>query len=443
MNATHAPRCVFFLAAALALLAAPSSSAVDLCQYPVPLRQLSECPAGVTCANASRLTLYEQVDKGFSGLAALCDKGDLFQALDLFAWPAPAAGVFTSDALGEVTIAPLAAAADVFCTGCVGTVDVAADSVTADKFSVERTVTVGLTGKFTTIGAAITYVATQTRAAGTRWLIDVAPGAAAAGTDGLSAYVESGVAVPSFTTVQCSHRGRPGGATFPGPATSISLTGTSGDLVTCGNDCAIQGCAFYYAATPTAGIRIIALKGGGAAYLGDVQVQVKGTVADTNTIDVIALDTGTSGYLFNIIAQRFGLGSLTRTVVSTSSSGLSLYGGRFSPANASQVNLMETTGSGKLKLWWTRTDPGATFDLAGTGGSIETYYSTYETSTGTVDDELIHANVVGMRPQAAAPYACTAARSGRKYFDSTTPTECFCNGTTTTWTPYVALGDCS
>jgi hypothetical protein len=260
-----------------------------------------------------------------------------------------------------------------------------------------RTVTVdaGGLGDYETIGAALAHVATQTRSESTQWLVLVFPGEAqpASGWDNWYNYSEAGaVTVPSFTTLQ--------GVSSPHnvPVESVGspilrLMTPAGTAISLSQGSSLVNFEIIYAGTPSAAVTLIATDGGGGSSvlenLSIKTVPLLDGVPSASAFPITAIANSAGGlYLYETSVAFELVSAASVAILNSSTTGTSVYGGRFFGASPC-VDLMRST-AGPLKLYWSRIDGGGcTNDLAQAGsGTVQVIGTPYSVATG----EIIHAD---------------------------------------------------
>lgn len=256
-----------------------------------------------------------------------------------------------------------------------------------------RTVTVdaGGLGDYETIGEALAYVATQTRSESTQWLVLVYPGEAqpASGWDNWYNYSEAGpVVVPSFTTLQ--------GVSSPHniPVESVGspilrLLAPSGTALSLSQGSSLVNFEVIYAGTPTASVTVIATDGGGgASVIENLSIKtvtlLDGVPAVSDFAVTAVANSGGGLYLYETSIAFELVTADSVAVLNSSSTGTSIYGGRFFGAPPC-AELMKST-AGPLKLYWSRIDSGGcTFDLVQSGsGTVQVIGTPYGASSGAI-----------------------------------------------------------
>lgn len=342
-----------------------------------------------------------------------------------------------------------------------------------------RTVTVDSSGvgDFATIKAACDYVAGQSgRSEATQWTILVYPGKAGASLSyaDMVNYQEDPFTVPSFTSVQ----GVPSGHNTPVGWTGspiIQFTGTTGAMLTLNAGSSLTNLAVVYLATPASAVNVVRVATDALAVLTNVSVTVLST---GDTAAAVGIKNDGALYAYETSVSLSGLlASGSRAVwnaSATAGGGASIYGGRMigeSPCAGLLVS--DGAGSGGLKLYDVRIDSGCTNDIVNSSSTVRMIGTPYLTASGAVSGTLTHGGSTLPTTCAAsdvyldkttfrvcactatntwkcaqtkivsatAPYACASGVAGDQYYDTTTPTPCWCNGSA--WQPVADGGNCS
>ena len=289
-------------------------------------------------------------------------------------------------------------------------------------------------GDYTTIQAALAYVATQARSDVERWIVDVYPGNGSLPDFG---YSTPTLTVPSYTLVRGADSVYRGVATW-GVQPGITLTATTGTLITMGDGSALQGLFLYYAATRTGAVNIIKNAADAFSFLvDDVAILVSGE--NETSLDFVEVSDDCAAYLYSNYFSQIGNGSQTRSVVNTGSTGFTVWGGRFQPAT-SQLAIFENTTAATIKVFYARLDPGAALDLKNSGaGTIQVEWTSYWNASGAIthedDSTLLIPGTVRFERKASLPATCTqdafgyATSSGGAC--ATAPCWCACTATNT------------
>lgn len=248
-----------------------------------------------------------------------------------------------------------------------------------------RTVTVdaGGRGQYATVGAALAWVATQTRTASTQFLVLVYNGSAQAalGFDDWYNYSESPFVVPTYTTVQGVAAGHSVPTSSNG-APQLIFTSATGPLITLGDGSSLVNLDLKYVGTPSAPLVGIDAVGAGIAVLTNVALQMLPLNATHAVTGIRNADDDVGLYLYNSSVVTGGVSSASSVNVDNSSStGTAIYDGRFYGGTCA-ASFRSTAGI--MKLFDARVDTGCTVQLATSGaGTIEARGVAYTTSSGT------------------------------------------------------------
>jgi hypothetical protein len=285
-----------------------------------------------------------------------------------------------------------------------------------------RTVTVdgGGNGDFSSLPAALSYVAAQNPNWTTPWIVIVYPGPGGSMNPNLAApnYTATSLTIPDYTSVQgfaVSHNSPVAWTGSP----VLQLTATSGALVTLGSGSTISNLQLFWFATPTGAIKILRHTGVYPGVATNVAIQaVAGS--DAFPVDGIVEDAGEL-FLYNSSVVLEGNPSGTPLVNNNNvtASGLSVYGGRFAGSGGCAV-LAKNTANGSLRIWDARLDSGCTNDLVqASTGPIAIYGGTsYGPASGVITHGNVHAPF-GTSP----PATCSA---GALFVRTNTPAVCAC-----------------
>lgn len=335
------------------------------------------------------------------------------------------------------------------------------------------TVDSGGSGDYVDLSDALAYVAAQTPAAGSRWVVYVYPGA----TDASGyAYSETSITIPNFTLVQ--------GATSPSELNLLNasqpmvrITGTSGIGVTLGTGSNFADVGWNFTGALEAGYKALSCTTGCVATAARSMVFVIGTAPDV-AFDLLSV-TGGSFTGESLSFQRGGSGKVNARLVHVSSGSAVLYT-PYLLSSSTQAVGAETTGTGVLRVLGGRSGGSPVLDFKNTAGTITLDSHAYNTESGTITRAGVltprhtHGTALpatcavpetftdstagavrqcfcsasntwtcnaGAVTSATAPYTCDAGHAGAVYVDTTTPSLCFCTGSA--WTTTVALGNCS
>jgi hypothetical protein len=257
-------------------------------------------------------------------------------------------------------------------------------------FSREVAVDSGGSGDFTTLSAALEFVATQPRTNLSRWLVQIYPGVPAAG--GSSQYEETSVSIPGFTTLQGVVGGWTNGQVL-GDVPTIRLLGTSGSLVTADDGVVILN-VDWFDNTPTTGAMKI-FSALGTVVTTNMSVRVAPTVTNANAIDMVSIENSGSLSANNLNVMRTDANTKTRALVAQAGSlGGAVYGGRLRSGLGSPA-LVENLAASNLQLFGTRLEGGAAFDIKRTGtGGVVTQGISYASDTGNVSNGILRGDAI-------------------------------------------------
>jgi hypothetical protein len=306
-------------------------------------------------------------------------------------------------------------------TGYLGTSGLR-DWARTSKFSRVLTVDSGGRGDYTSISTALAAAAALSPAPSlaARATVLVYPGNAP--ISGFSAYSEATVAVPDYVTLLGIVPASSGAGAFNGNVT-VALTSTSGTQVSVGVSSVIAHLDFYGSAALTGATTLLGKTSTGNSTVIDSTLYGSGLAGDSYALDLASCSGSGALYLENVALLRLGTATLTRHLVSACAAGISHYRGRMNPGE-SQAVLVETTGSGVLKLWSSRIDEGATCDLKAAGaGSISAYSTEYHSAcgAGSVSNAETFEHAFASPPSGACP-------SGMKGYDGSYVYICVASG---------------
>lgn len=289
-------------------------------------------------------------------------------------------------------------------------------------------------GDYTTITAALAYVATQVRSETERWIVELYPGEGELPDFG---YTAATLTVPSFTLLRGADSVYRGGATW-GYQPGITLTATTGTLITLGDGAGLQNLFLYYAATRTGAVSIIKNTSDAFSFLiDDVGIMVFG--GNEAALDFVTVANDAGAYLYACYMTQIGDASSTRFVVNTGTTGFTVWGGRYAPGT-SQLALIENTTAATVRVFYARFDAGSSADLKNSGaGALQVEWTSYWTSSGTIthedDSTLLIPGTVRFERKTTLPATCTqdamtwVSSSGGSC--STAPCWCVCTATDT------------
>ncbi|HEX4966135.1 MAG TPA: hypothetical protein VF173_35330 [Thermoanaerobaculia bacterium] len=258
------------------------------------------------------------------------------------------------------------------------------------QFSRLVTVDSGGSGDYTTLSAALAFVATQTRTNLSRWLVQVYPGVPAAG--GLSQYEEISLEIPSFTTVEGVVGGWTNG-TVLGDVPTVRLLGTSGSLVTADDGTVVLNIDWFDNTPTTGAVKIFSAAGN--VVTTNMSVRAASTVTSAYAIDMVSVESNGSLSSNNLNIMRTDANTTTRALVAQSGSlGTTIYGGRFRSGLGSPA-LIENLAASNLQLFGTRLEGGAAYDIKRTGtGSIFTQGVSYTSDFGHISNGNLRGEAV-------------------------------------------------
>lgn len=342
------------------------------------------------------------------------------------------------------------------------------------QFARMVTVDSGGSGDYTSIAAALAHVAAQTgRSQFNRWMVMVYPGVTSA--SGLGQYDEAVLSVPSYTTLTGVVAPWGNGGTVMGVPV-VHPTGTSGSLVTVGQNASLQNLMIHVTGLTGATVAVEVLGvSGNAVNFTNVSINASSSLAD-HQLDLLKVSTG-SFVGHNVHLSRSGANTATRGVVSAAgNAGITLYGGRID-AGSGSLAAVENLDDTAVSLFGTRLGVSTAQLKRSSTGTIVTQGVSYTTSSGVIDNNPVMGAYAATLPatcspgagfvdstavaprvcactatdtwrcaqtkitSATAPYACAAGVAGDEYYDTTTPTPCWCNGSA--WQPVADGGNCS
>lgn len=289
-----------------------------------------------------------------------------------------------------------------------------------------RTIVVdsGGAGDYASVSAGLTAAAALSPAPAIfdRVLVLVYPGVR---TTGNCPYTEASLTVPAHVSLVGLIPGSAGAGSFTGH-TNICLTGTSGTLVSVGDKAQIARLDLELSAALTADTVAVGKSSGtGTATMNDVVISAGSVVGDSFNLDLINNSSG-GLYLEDVGIWRVGTATKTRHIVNSSATGVSHYRGRLR-VGTSQAVVVETTGSGIIKLWSTRLDANGTCDLkSAAADSIEAYSVEYRTTcgAGTVSNAITYIDALSSPSGTCPPgrmgydasylYLCNASGAWRR-----------------------------
>lgn len=264
------------------------------------------------------------------------------------------------------------------------------------RFSRTVTVDASGTGDFSTLPAALTYVAAQMPNWTTPWIVIVYPGPGGSTNPNIGApnYSATSLSIPDYTSVQGFAMSHNTPVAWTGTPV-VQLTATSGTLVKLGSGSTISNLQLFWFATPTGAVKVLRHTGQYPAIVTNVAIQaVAGS--DAFPVDGIVEDAGAL-YLYGSSVVLDGNPSGTALVNNTNVTGLglSVYGGRFAGSSGCAALAKNTSANGSLKIWDARLDPGCTNDLVrASTGPIEIYGGThYGPASGVITHGNVHVPV--------------------------------------------------
>ncbi|HEV7509591.1 MAG TPA: hypothetical protein VGS07_32255 [Thermoanaerobaculia bacterium] len=252
------------------------------------------------------------------------------------------------------------------------------------------TVDSGGAGDFTTLSAALAFLATQPRTDLSRWLVQLYPGVPAGG--GLSQYEEISVSIPSFTTVEGVVGGWTNGKVL-GDIPTIRLLGTSGSLVTADEGAVILNVDWFDNTPTTAPVKIFSAVG--SVVTTNMSVRVAPTVTNANAIDMVSIENNGSLSANNLNITRTDANTKTRAIVAqVGSQGAAIYGGRLRSGLGSPA-LVENLAASTFQLFGTRLEGGAEYDIKRSGtGSVITQGISYASDSGNVSNGVLRGDAI-------------------------------------------------
>jgi hypothetical protein len=262
--------------------------------------------------------------------------------------------------------------------------------IPATLFSRQVAVDSGGSGDFTTLSAALEFVAAQPRTDLSRWLVQIYPGVPAAG--GLSQYEETSVSIPSFTTVEGVVGGWTNGKIL-GDVPTVRLLGTSGSLVMADEGAVVLNVDWFDDSPATAAVKIFSALGN--VVTTNMSVRVAPTVANAWAIDMVSIENKGSLSATNLNVMRTDANTKTRGLVSqVGSQGAALYGGRLRSGLGSPA-LVENLAVTSIQLFGTRLEGGAAYDLKRTGtGGLITQGVSYASEFGNVSNGVLRGDAM-------------------------------------------------
>lgn len=288
--------------------------------------------------------------------------------------------------------------------------------------------------QYTSLSAALTYIASQNPTTSTPWTVLLMPGAGTGSGATVANYTEVSLTVPPNTAVQGFSYGSGITPTSLGTAPIIYLTNTSGTGITLQGGDTLFNLDIRWNQTPTAAVKVVEANGSGQSIsIANTQIRV---TAGSNAFGVDGfVNTVGSTYFWNSGVAITG-NALGRTVVQSGTSGITIYSGRFTGASGC-ATLMENTSTGVLNLYpGTRLDAGCTTDLKQSSSGAVTAFPgvPYGPISGTISNAQEHAsslmlsNGASVFSGAGAPEGAVTAPIGSLWLrtDCTLTTTCFC-----------------
>lgn len=306
------------------------------------------------------------------------------------------------------------------------------DTLAGDDFDDDRV--------FSTIGEAMTFVATQSPGAGERWQVRV---------DGGGPYSEAPFTVPAHVDLVCSM----GGNVYAfGDATTIYFSITEGAAVTLQGG-AIRNCLIELNQSATAARQAVdcAASGIPACYLDHVGIVLWNLGGpDPEDVAYRAVSSGSSTVLYYVLinfvgdnASRVGI-QLGGTAALGFSNGIISDGG-----SASGGTAVAHGGSGaawfhNVQLGAPYNQSGFTTDIAQTAtGNVFVNDVTFKTATASSSGTLTSLERVQPRRVTGALPTCNASMVATELYDNDTNEWCGCRGGTLTWDPLDGAGTCN
>lgn len=289
-------------------------------------------------------------------------------------------------------------------------------------------------GDFTTLSAAIAYVASQSPAVISPWTIVVMPGSPGAGAEQAN-YTESGnLTVPIQTIIQGYAQGTLGASVSINPGATIKFTCATGTCLKLGGGSSLSFLNILYKGTPTANVTVIEANNTGSGsvqgqniYMVNEVVQPQSSAFEVDGV----LNTVGSMYMAYSSVTMVGGSSLNQAILNNdtvSGRGITIFGGRFSGQSgcARLMNNAAASG-GTIQLFSVRADPNkCTTDLTNAGtGPFNVTATPFSTSSGTINQYGPTYTQYG----ATNPATCSP---GQDFTNTTTPAVCRCI-TANTW----------
>jgi len=239
----------------------------------------------------------------------------------------------------------------------------------------------GHQGDYKDLSEALAWVTGKTPACTAPWTVQIYGGVG---------YTEATLTLPPCTTLQGVPGRRPTIGLTGMPV--ITLTGTTGALITPGASSALSDLEITYTATPTGATQIF-----NAASVSAVLSNVLFTAtpgSDAQNLDVIAT-SGTGSLTAYGVSVNRGAGTATKTrdLVAGGSGVTNVYGGVFATAGTSQAKLLEVT-AGALNLYGVQLGTAATTQLTQTAGTLLAAGTPFTTTAGTITGAPVFGSTV-------------------------------------------------
>lgn len=283
-------------------------------------------------------------------------------------------------------------------------------------------------GDFTTLSAALTYVAGQSPSVIAPWTIVVMPGAPGAGAE-YANYTESGnLVVPIQTIVQGYTQGTLGASVSINPGATIKLTCATGTCLKLGGGSSLSFLNILYKGTPTANVAVIEANATGSGSVQGQNIYMVNEVVQplSSSFEVDGyVNTVGSSYLAYSSVIIGGGSSLNQAILNNdtaSGRGITIFGGRFSGQSGCAKLIDNAAASGgSINLFSVRLDPNkCTTDLTNAGAAPFNVTATpYGSSSGTISQYGPTFNQYGT----SNPATCSP---GQQFTNTTTPAHCDC-----------------
>ncbi|HEX4954793.1 MAG TPA: hypothetical protein VF017_15480 [Thermoanaerobaculia bacterium] len=270
-----------------------------------------------------------------------------------------------------------------------------------------RTVTVDATGAgdYSTLSAALAYVAAQSRADYSDWWsVRLMPGR----------YTSGAITIPAWTTVECATDSLTGAQAALGTSPClIDATATTGAAIALDGDASsLIGVDVRSSVVNTGALTVVAKTGEGTSYLGNVTVVVLGSGSNPVTAVAVAVEGST------LFAADVGLSmptaATTNVSIAVSAGGnLTLHRGRIlGNSEETQPVCVQHAGAGDLLLVDVTLGNGCVVDLDNDGpGALVVSGTQYDTSSGEITPAWVGTETIAGPARvgigSALPAACT------------------------------------